>query len=116
MDKKTFDAFEAICKAGWRFLADTGDAYKPDYFNGFKGDCPACHISNGTSSMLENCIFCPVDVWRKKFKDQQSSTCLDGKELYAQWKMASRAERKKIAAQIAELKWTFLPYHKKLNI
>jgi hypothetical protein len=115
MDKQTFDAFEAICKASWRVLSKTGGE-KPSYLSGFDGECPACHISS-IEREDENCLNCPIDVWR------QASMCSSIRyayccgDLYGEWLDATTdRQRKKVAAQIAELKWTFLPFHKKLKI
>lgn len=107
MTKGEFLLYEKICKKMWNQLAETGDFNKPYCMEMFKNDCPACDLSNII------CRKCPVDVWRNKNiedvpNDDFFVNCeLEG-EPWIKWLTAdTKTEKKKHAAKIASLNWTY---------
>lgn len=125
MYKKTFNAWEKACKDEWKRLTETGDKNKSDGLAHFNNYCPACHIAaKAQKHSQQDCRLCPIDKWRKiaewkeDFEIGQAMCELDG-ELYNEWAYnykRSRNERKLLAAQIANLKWSWLPEYKYIEV
>jgi hypothetical protein len=107
MTKGEFLLFEKLCKKMWSQLAETGDMHKPYCMDIFKNCCPACSVAN------IDCCKCPVDVWRNKNiedlpNDHWDVNCELKGEPWVNWLQATtKTEKKKYAAKIAALNWTY---------
>lgn len=108
MTKEKFLLYEKISKKMWNQLAQTGSQVKPSCMRIFLNLCPACSVAN------ISCNQCPVDIWRNINTDDipyyvDVNCGLQG-ELWYTWINANTiTQRKKCAAKIASLKWTYNP-------
>lgn len=107
MTKEKFLLYEKINKKMWNQLAQTGGVIKPSCMRIFDNLCPACSVAN------IRCSECPVDIWRNINTDDipyYVVNCGLRGELWYMWVHAQTVtQRKKCAAKIASLKWTYNP-------
>lgn len=123
MTEETFRKLEAICKAEWQRLAETGDRHKRG-LGQFLNHCPACHITRLVDRLpRQNCVLCPIDKWRTLAQEHKlipraaACECFlafpGGIEIvseYGRWDYCIDIDdRKKYAKLIAELPWSYLP-------
>ena len=114
MDKKRFEELEKECKDAWSELAKTGSSRKPEFLRKYVNWCPACYITSLRENYYQECALCPIDIWRWRC----SAACegLDDEELYGRWNNSlDPDERRGLAAEIAALKWTYLPEYEKFE-
>lgn len=125
MTKKRFIELERLCKKAWRELAKSGSDVKPDYLSKFRCDCPACSIAymaeGNYTSIYKHCRICPIDQWREKYckinSIQNEVPCQLSGEAYIQWwSTQDISTKKKAAAKIAKLHWTYLPEYKVVTV
>ncbi len=131
MTKEEFKKWEKICKDAWEELAQSGSLDKPSSMDVFKNSCPACEIAlrvthiRGEDGMWDfpNCRHCPIDLWRKKWKnfvDPLDLICdMPGQLFHNWWKGAGLRDvkaRKKIAKEISRLKWSYLPIFSYISV
>lgn len=132
MTKEEFEKLEEICKKSWRSLAKSGRLNKPRTLNKFLHNCPACELSRRATKdkMDKDCTLCPVDIWRNNVISS-NAVCASSTELFHKWnssvsdivnspykeeKQKCTKQLKGYAKQISELKWSFLPKYKKVDI
>ena len=123
MDKKIFNMLKKVCKDEWKRLAKTGDGCKSDAMRIFYNQCPACHIASDGEKQRQDCRLCPIDVWRELADLETGPEYFTGQavcgregELYRIWAYSfiSTKDRKRVAAKIAKLKWSWLPEYDKI--
>lgn len=124
MKKSSFRKFEEMCKKIWTTLSKSGGEDKTeagDIIYKFINHCPACEISSYFSpKRVQNCQFCPIDVWREKARKMNckpgDAVCDREGEIYSDWSIADQENRKILSKQISELSWSFLPEYKNVKI
>ena len=121
MTKKEFEKLHQICKKSWKSLAKTGDCNKPSELDVFRNDCPACELANRAKYLEYSqslCKHCPITRWRELSiaRHKYYAVCeLAGEPYYKwMWYNCGLATSKKLAEEIANLEWKYLPIYKEV--
>jgi hypothetical protein len=121
MKIEQFLELEKICKDAWSELAETGGDQKPESLSKFYCKCPACEISKRVRGRQQfECFYCPIDIWRKDASenDYPLGTGLCVHSFYGIWtkEYGEVEQRRKMARQIANLSWMFLPEYENIDV
>ncbi|MDD5053467.1 MAG: hypothetical protein PHO27_12100 [Sulfuricurvum sp.] len=64
---------------------------------------------------MGRCFLCPADEWREiTIKTWSDAPCED--YIYGDWIQGDEKTRKKYAAQIAAMKWSYLPEYEDIDV
>jgi hypothetical protein len=129
MTKEKFKEYEKVCKDLWKELSKKKNLEKSkDQINrdiySYNNLCPACEIASRISQRKSFfCMFCPIDVWRKKAlaEPDVDAVCLRSNNAYGVWANLScldvnstPAQRLAAALKISKYKWTYLKEYKNI--
>ena len=127
MNKRQFNEIHKMCRTEWLRLSRTGGSCKSDGLCDFINSCPACQIASMAANpngepdeITQDCQLCPVTKWRDLAIEVQllegAAQCeRDGGE-YRQWVYSAGKLRMKVAKEIADLEWSFLPEYKRIPV